>query len=175
MSDTLAIEAPLFERFAALGIATETHRHPPLRTVEESKALRGSLPGGHIKNLFLRDKKRNMWLVTVLEDRPVDLKVLRAALDARGNLSFGSAEMLREALAVEPGAVTPFAVLNDTAGRVVFALDRDVLACDPVSAHPLHNEATTTIASADLLRFVEACDHAPLLLAAEDMSAPAAA
>ena len=175
MSDTLAIEAPLMERFSALGVATETHRHPPLHTVEESKALRGSLPGGHIKNLFLRDKKRNMWLVTVLEDRPVDLKVLRQVLDARGNLSFGSAEMLREALAVEPGAVTPFAVLNDTAGRVVFALDRGVLARDPVNAHPLHNEATTAIAPADLLRFVAACDHTPLMLAAADMGAPAAA
>jgi len=158
------IETPLFDRLDGLDIAHETHRHPPLHTVEESRALRGDLPGTHIKNLFLRDKKRSLWLVTVLEARAVDLKALRHVLGAKGNLSFGSAELLAEALGVEPGAVTPFAVLNDVDHRVTMALDRGVLDADPVNAHPLHNAATTAIAGRDLLRFLEACGHPPLLL-----------
>ncbi len=81
---TDATERPLFARLHALGIETETHRHPPLHTVAESKALRRDLPGAHIKNLFLRDKKRNMWLVTVLEDRRIDLKRLRQLLETSG-------------------------------------------------------------------------------------------
>lgn len=154
----------LFARLEALGIETRTHEHPPLHTVAESKALRGTLPGGHIKNLFLRDKKRNMWLVTVLEDREIDLKALRHRLGARGNLSFGDAALLAEALGVAPGAVTPFAVINDPEARVALVIDRAVLAHDPVNAHPLHNEATTAIAPDDLLAFVRACGHEPEIL-----------
>lgn len=164
MEHEQAVERPLMERLAALGIETRTHRHPPLRTVAESKALRGELEGVHIKNLFLRDKKRNLWLVTVQEDHEVDLKALRNHLDTRGNLSFGSADLLVEALGVTPGAVTPFAVMNDEAARVTFVLERAVLDGPVVLAHPLHNEATTAIAPDDLLRFAEACEHSPLLI-----------
>ena len=103
----------LFARLDRLGIAHTTHPHPPLFTVEESKRLRGALPGGHCKNLFLRDKKRNLFLLVALEDRPIDLKSLRHALGAAGNLSFGSPETLMEVLGVAPGAVTPFALIND--------------------------------------------------------------
>lgn len=161
---TRATPEDLHARLDELGIPYTMHDHPPLRTVEESKALRGELPGGHIKNLFLRDKKRNMWLVTVLEDRKVDLKELRRRLGAQGALSFGSAELLDEALGVSPGSVTPFAVLNDARGRVRFALDAAVLEQDPVNAHPLTNEATTAVAPADLVAFVRACDHEPEML-----------
>jgi Ala-tRNA(Pro) deacylase len=139
----------------------DIHRHPPLHTVAQSQALRGTLPGGHIKNLFLRDKKRTKWLVTVPEDAEIDLKALRHVLGASGNLSFGSADMLVECLGVEPGSVTPFAVMNDIDGAVAMVLARDVLDHDPINAHPLHNEATAAIARADLLRFLEACGHAP--------------
>ena len=162
--DPQAIERPLMRRLEALGIASRTVRHPPLHTVEESKALRGDLPGGHIKNLFLRDKKRTMWLLTASEDKPVDLKALRRTLGAKGTLSFGNAELLAEALGVQPGAVTPFAVINDTAGAVTMVLDRDVLAQAPVNAHPLHNCATTAIVPADLIRFLDACGHSPIIV-----------
>ncbi len=151
-------------RLAHLGIDTTIHRHPPLHTVAESKQLRGTLPGAHIKNLFLRDKKRTLWLATVLEDRAVDLKRLRTELGARGNLSFGSAELLAQALGVAPGAVTPLAVLNDPTQRVQLVFDRDVLANSPVNAHPLHNQATIAIAPDDLLRFVRDCGHEPQIL-----------
>ncbi len=157
-------EAALFARLDALGIAHETHGHAALFTVEQSRALRGDLPGGHIKNLFLRDKKRRMWLVTVLESREVDLKSLRRAIGAQGTLSFGSPESLMDNLGVTPGAVTPFAVINDTAGKVTMVLDKGVLAADPVNAHPLRNDMTTALAAADLLRFLEAEDHPPVLL-----------
>ena len=159
----------LFERLAALGIETKTYRHPPLNTVAESQTLRGDLPGGHVKNLFLRDKKRRIWLVTVLEDREVDLKALRRRLGAQGTLSFGRAELLAEVLGVAPGAVTPFGVVNDTEARASVVIDRAVLARDPVNCHPLVNYMTTAIAPDDLLRFLEACGHPPQII---DLDAP---
>ncbi len=156
------IEEPLLARFDALGIEYAMHRHPALHTVEESRSLRGTMPGSHIKNLFLRDKKRNQWLVTVPEDADVDLKALRHLLDARGNLSFGSAELLQSSLGVLPGSVTPFAVMNDDEGLVTMVLANSVLERDPVNAHPLHNEATVAVSRVDLLRFLDACAHPPL-------------
>ena len=164
MDDPATIEAPLLARLAELAIAVELHRHPPLHTVAESQELRGTLPGGHIKNLFLRDKKRTKWLVTVPEDAAVDLKALRHVIGASGNLSFGNAELLRDSLGVEPGSVTPFAVMNDNAGTVAMVLARAVLDHDPINAHPLHNRATAAIARDDLLRFLAACGHPPLIV-----------
>ncbi len=165
-------EQPIVARLAALGIPYTMHRHPALHTVAESKQRRGSLPGGHIKNLFLRDKKRSFWLVTLLEDRAVDLKRLRTALAARGNLSFGSAELLKQMLGVDPGAVTPFALINDPHRRVELVLDQDLLALSPINAHPLHNQATTAIDIADLLRFIRDCGHEPRILDFDDLAGP---
>jgi len=153
----------LLQRLEALGIQSKTVMHPPVFTVEEAKALRGSLPGAHIKNLFLRNKKGEMWLVTCLEDRQVDLKALATALGA-GRFSFGSADRLMQYLGVLPGAVTPFAVINDTGGQVRMVLDKGILALDPVNAHPLVNDMTTALESKDLVRFLEAENHAPLIL-----------
>ncbi len=154
-------EEPVRARLRALGIAWSEHRHPPLRTVEEARRLRGSLAGAHVKNLFLRDKKRQLFLLTALEDRTVDLKALRAPLGARKNLSFASPERLAEALAIAPGAVSPLALLNDTEGRVGFFLDAGLRGCAEVNVHPLHNRATYTLALADLLRFCAASGHEP--------------
>lgn len=153
----------LFARLDALGIARHTVEHPPVFTVEEAKALRGNLPGHHIKNLFLRNKKEEMWLVVALEDRIVDLKRLGEALGA-GRLSFGSPERLRRHLGVEPGSVTPFALVNDETHVVRLALDRGLVDGGPVNAHPLVNTMTTAIALADLLRLFEATGHTPLWL-----------
>ena len=153
----------LLERLAALGIETRTVHHEPLFTVEQSKALRGQLPGGHAKSLFLRNKKGRMWLVTCLEDRRVDLKALAAALDG-GRFSFGSAERLMAHLGVIPGAVTPFAVINDGGGAVQTVLDKALLDHDPLNFHPLDNARTTAIAPGDLPRFLEAVGHPPLVL-----------
>ena len=155
--------AELLRRLEALGIPSKTVTHPPVFTVAESKALCGTLPGAHIKNLFLRNKKGVMWLVTCLEDREIDLKALAGALGA-GRFSFGSAERLMTYLGVLPGAVTPFAVINDTGGQVRMVLDRGILGNDPVNCHPLVNDMTTALESKDLIRFLEAVDHAPLIL-----------
>ncbi|MEZ5666909.1 MAG: prolyl-tRNA synthetase associated domain-containing protein [Alphaproteobacteria bacterium] len=152
----------LWDRLEALGIATRTVDHPPVFTVAESQAMRGSLPGGHCKSLFLRDKKGRQFLVVALEDRPVDLKALRGALGA-GNLSFASAERLMATLGVAPGSVTPFGLINaDPHSGLVVALDRGMLDHDPLNYHPLSNDATTAIAPGDLVRFVRACGFEPL-------------
>ena len=148
----------LFAELDALGIETTTHDHPPLFTVEDSKALRGQLPGGHCKSLFLKDKKGALWLVVAEEDRPVDLKKLRKALGAK-NLSFGSPDLLMEVLGVIPGAVTPFALINDSGHRVKVILDQGMLTHDPLNYHPLVNTMTTAIAPDDLKKFIAATGH----------------
>jgi Ala-tRNA(Pro) deacylase len=150
----------LFARLEALGIAHRTVEHPAVFTVEQAKALRGDLPGHHIKNLFLRNKKEEMWLVVALEDRAVDLKRLGEVLGA-GRLSFGSAERLRRHLGVEPGSVTPLALINAEARAVRLVLDRGLVDSAPINAHPLVNTMTTALAPADLMRFFEATGHAP--------------
>lgn len=148
---------------ADLGIATETVRHPPVFTVEQAKALRGDLPGSHIKNLFLKDKKGRLWLVVVEEDRPVDLKDLRRRMGA-APLSFAKPELLADALGVEPGSVTPFAAINDEAGLVTVVLDAALMDSERLHCHPLTNTATTGITPADLDRFLRACGHGPLVI-----------
>ncbi len=150
----------LFDCFKSLGIETRTVEHAPVFTVEEAKSVRDDLPGGHSKNLFLRNKKGEMWLVTCFEDRKIDLKALGTTLGA-GRVSFGSPDRLRKHLGVEPGAVTPFAVINDREGKVNFVLDRAMLESDPLNFHPLVNSMTTAIAPKDLLTFLEAQNHAP--------------
>ncbi len=153
----------LLARLAELGIPSRTVRHPPVFTVEESKALRGELPGGHVKNLFLRDKKGALWLVVAQEDRRIDLKELARRIGA-GKVSFASPERLMRHLGVVPGAVTPFGLINDRAAEVRVVIDRALLEQDPVNVHPLANDRTTAIAPRDLLRFIEACGHTPRIL-----------
>ena len=150
----------LFARLDQLGIPHRTVEHPPVFTVEEAKALRGNLPGHHIKNLFLRNKKEEMWLVVALEDRAIDLKRLGDVLSA-GRLSFGSADRLKRYLGVEPGSVTPLSLVNDEGHEVRLVLDRGVVDGGPVNAHPLINTMTTALAPADLLRFFAATGHTP--------------
>lgn len=153
----------LFRRLAEMGIDYRSVSHAPLFTVEQSKELRGELPGGHTKNLFLRNKKGAMWLVTCLEDREIDLKALADLLGA-GRLSFGRPERLMRFLGVIPGAVTPLAVINDRLKQVEFAIDSALLKHDPVNVHPLTNDMTVALSPLDLLRFLESVDHPPRML-----------
>lgn len=154
----------LLDYLAGLGIAVTTVRHPPLYTVEESQKLRGEIAGAHTKNLFLRDRKDNHFLLTVGEEAQVDLKQVHHLIGASGKVSFGKPEMLMELLGVIPGAVTAFGIVNDRGGRVTMVFDEALMESDLINAHPLTNEATTTIARDDLLRFVEATGHRPLIL-----------
>ena len=128
-----------------LAIATTTVDHPPLHTVEESRALRGDIPGAHTKNLFVKDKKGGLFLITALEDTAINLKAVHRHIGATGRVSFGRAEVLMEALGVAPGAVTAFALINDGAGRVSFTIDQALMEHTTVNCHPLVNTSTTTI------------------------------
>ena len=156
----------LLAKLGELGIETVTVEHPALFTVEQSKALRGDIPGAHTKNLFLKCKKGTLWLVVALESTQVDLKTLHGRLGS-GRLSFGSGELLGEVLGVVPGSVTPFAVINDKAGRVSVVLDEALMAYGRLNFHPLVNTATTGIAPSDLLTFLADCGHSPAVLALE--------
>jgi Ala-tRNA(Pro) deacylase len=155
----------LFALLDRLGIQTTTVEHPPLFSVEESRSLRGEIPGAHTKNLFLVDRKDRLFLLSADESAAIDLRELHRKIGASGRLSFGKAEVMRTALGVEPGSVTPFAAMNDAGNRVSVVIDRALLACDPLNFHPLVNTRTTRIAAAGLLRFLEAVGHAPQIVA----------
>jgi Ala-tRNA(Pro) deacylase len=159
-----ATPADLFAFLDKLGIAHPTVTHPPLFTVEQSQTLRGTIPGGHTKNLFLKDKKGALFLVTALEDALIELKSLHRLLGASGRFSFGAAELMRETLGIEPGAVTPLAAINDTDRRVSVVLDAALMRHDIINCHPLTNTMTTSIARADLLKFLEATGHPPRIV-----------
>jgi len=162
----------LFTFLDRLGIAHRTVSHPPLFTVEESQALRGQIPGGHTKNLFLKDKKGALYLVTALEDAAIELKSLHRRLGASGRFSFGSAEQLRATLGVEPGAVTPLAAMNDTGNLVTVVLDQTLMAHTVINCHPLRNTMTTSLARDDLVKFLEATGHRPRIEVVAETSTP---
>ncbi|MGL4637641.1 MAG: prolyl-tRNA synthetase associated domain-containing protein [Beijerinckiaceae bacterium] len=154
----------LLNAFEAMGIAHTTVSHEPLFTVEQSKLLRGELPGAHTKNLFLKDKKGKLFLVTAVESTMLDLKRLHEIIGGSGRLSFGSAEQMMEHLGVTPGSVTAFAVINDTAQQVTMILDDRLKSYDRFNGHPLINTMTTGISYPDLIRFLESTGHAPQVL-----------
>lgn len=160
--DTAAQEA-LYARLDRLAIARQHHAHAPVHTVEESRALRGDLPGLHVKNMFLKERKGGLWLVTCREDRRIRIRDLERAIGAR-NTSFGKPDLLHDVLGVRPGAVTPFAAMNDTECRVSVVLDAALLDADLVNAHPLHNAATTAVAPAELVRFLHSTGHPPRIV-----------
>lgn len=154
----------LFAFLKELGIAVTTATHPPLFTVADSQALRGQISGAHTKNLFLKDRKDRYFLVTVEEDAAVDLKTIHTLIGASGKVSFGKPEALMALLGVIPGAVTAFGVINDREGQVTLVIDSALVEAEVVNAHPLTNEATTSIRPADLIRFAEATGHPPRIL-----------
>lgn len=156
--------AELFIFLDSLGIQVKTKEHPPLFTVADSQTLRGEIAGGHTKNLFLKDKKDNYFLVTVDEDAEVDLKQIHHLIGAASRVSFGRPEALMEFLGVIPGAVTAFGLINDAEGRVRFVIDEALMRNQVINSHPLTNGATTSIDKVDLLRFARATGHEPAIL-----------
>ncbi|KAB2848176.1 MAG: prolyl-tRNA synthetase associated domain-containing protein [Hyphomicrobiaceae bacterium] len=157
----------LFARLGSLGIKTKTVDHVPVFTVAESTKLERDIEGGHTKNLFLKCKKGNLYLVVALNNARIDLKTLHNKLGS-GRLSFGSADLLVEVLGITPGSVTPFALVNDSDRRVNVVLDEPMMRYDLLNYHPLSNDATTTIARDDLLRFIRACGHEPRIMAVSE-------
>jgi Ala-tRNA(Pro) deacylase len=162
----------LFAYLDTLGIAHKTVTHPAVFTVGEARDLRGAVPGGHTKNLFLRDKKGAAYLVVTPEDAAIELRSLHRVLGASGRFSFGSAELMQELLGVAPGSVTPFAAINDRERRVHVVLDAALMAHEVLNFHPLVNTATTSISRDDLLKFLAATGH---LLRIEPVSGAAKA
>jgi len=150
-------EARIIEVLGRLGISFELQHHPPVFTVAEAKALRTELKGAHLKNLFLCDRKKRRFLMLIaLEHKAVNLKELGKRLDVASGLRFANDGHLQDLLGVTPGAVSPFALVNDDEVRVEVILDEDILKEDWVNAHPLHNAATVTLTSIDLQRFLDA-------------------
>lgn len=163
----------LFCRLDALGIEHDTTSHPALFTVADSQKLHGELPGGHSKNLFLKDKKGNLFLVVAEQSSQVDLKTLHKRIGSQ-RLSFGKPELLMDVLGMIPGSVNPFSLMNDTEKRCTLWLDEALISHELVNFHPLENTFTTTLKSSDLLLFLEdigfAANRIDLMAAAVDPS-----
>lgn len=166
-----ATREALFALFDRLGIAHTTHAHRPVFTVEEGADIKAQLPGGHSKNLFLKDKKGGIWLISAIGETPIDLNAISRLL-AAPRFSFGSADRLMEHLGVTPGSVTLYALINDPGARVRVILDEALFAHDLVNFHPLSNDATTAISPADMLKFVRATGHEPIRLAFDANGVP---
>ena len=158
----------LLKLLSTLKIEHKTVSHEAMFTVAQSKSLRepDSL-GGYTKNLFMRNKKGVMWLITCNEDRQIDLKTLAAAMGYKGSsgrFSFASKDRLSRHLGVSPGAVSPLALINDTRHLVQFAIDISLLNNEVIHLHPLDNYHTTTISVQDLIQFAEYTGHKPARL-----------
>jgi Ala-tRNA(Pro) deacylase len=154
----------LFARFAALGIAHETIAHAPVFTVEEAQALRGAIAGAHTKNLLLKDRKGRLFLVVAEEEARIDLKTVHEKIGGNGKVSFASADLLRAHWGVEPGSVTPFGAINDAEGAITVVLDAGLMAHERLNFHPLVNTMTSGVARDDLVRFLKATRHDPLIV-----------
>ena len=157
-------EARVYADLAALGIAYEVHEHQPVFTVEESSQHTRFIKGAHTKNLFLKDKNGDFWLVTVPDEAQVDLKALPGAIGC-GRVSFGKAEDMQRLLGISPGSVTALSAINDAEGQVTFVLDAELAAADQINCHPLRNSATLSLCPNDLVRALTHWQHAPIIAA----------
>jgi Ala-tRNA(Pro) deacylase len=147
----------------ALGIAQTTHDHPAVFRVDEGHEIKAALPGAHTKNLFLKDAKGQLWLISAADRTAIDLKALPPVIGA-ARLSFGSAERLQDALGVTPGSVTALALINDPDHRVRFVLDRVLAEAETVNFHPLTNTATTALSRAAFRAFLAGIGVEPLVV-----------
>ena len=153
----------LFALLDANGIAHRSLEHEAVFRVEEGQQIKAVLPGGHTKNLFLKDGKGQVWLICALGETRIDLKRLPPVIGA-ARLSFGSEALLHEVLGVRPGSVSLFCLINDRARRVRLVLDADLLKAEPVNFHPLTNTATTAVSQTGLRRFLRTLDIEPVVV-----------
>jgi Ala-tRNA(Pro) deacylase len=138
---------------AARGIDQTTHDHPAVFRVEEGLELKAAMPGTHTKNLFLKDKKGRLWLISARQDTVIDLKGAQRRIGS-DRLSFGNEDLMWETLGVRPGSVTALGLINDVDRRVSLALDRRLWEAEVVNFHPLTNTATTGLTQAAFRRFL---------------------
>ena len=159
----MTTRAGLFAFLDAHGVAHSTLEHPPVFRVEEGLEIKAALPGGHTKNLFLKDTKGQLWLISALGETAIDLKRLHTVIGS-GRLSFGSPDLMARTLGVTPGSVTAFGLINDTEHRVRFVLDAALAGADPVNFHPLGNDATTAVSQQGFRRFLAALGVTPMIV-----------
>ncbi|HSL61330.1 MAG TPA: prolyl-tRNA synthetase associated domain-containing protein, partial [Desulfotignum sp.] len=159
----LQTQQELLTLLSDIGIEYTNHEHPPVFTVEEAARHQDGIQGAHSKNLFFKDKKKNLFLVVTLADKPVNIKDLAKKIGGN-NLSFAKPDLLMEVLGMIPGAVTPFAAVNIRDHAVKIVLDQDLMAHELLNFHPLENTATTTIRSQDLVQFLEHCGQMPEII-----------
>lgn len=150
----------LFALFDKLGIEVRTYEHAPTFTVEEGRNLKASMPGGHSKNLFMRDKAGQIVLISAHADAQLKLNRLHKVIGT-GRLSFAPAELMEEVLGVTPGSVTAFALANESAKPVRFILEKTLAESDPLNFHPLRNDMTTAISRADFDIFLRYTGREP--------------
>ena len=155
--------AGLIAFFDAHGVDHATTDHEAVFRVGEGEGIKDGIPGAHTKNLFLKDAKGRLWLISAKDDAVIDLKRLHTVIGS-ARLSFGPAELMVETLGVTPGSVTAFGLVNDTEGRVTFVLDKALADADRVNFHPLTNTATTTVSQAGLRRFLAALGRTPIVV-----------
>ena len=152
----LQTQEELLNILSQIGIEYTNHEHPAVYTVEEADLHHEGIEGAHSKNLFFKDKKKNLFLVVTLSDKPIRIKEVAQKIGAK-NMSFAKPELLAEVLGIIPGAVTPFAVINDQNHAVKVILDEEMMGNELLNFHPLVNTATTTISAKDLIKFMEHC------------------
>ena len=151
------------------GIEQTTHDHPAVFRVEEGLELKAAMPGAHTKNLFLKDKKGQLWLISARQDTVIDLKRADKWIGS-ARLSFGNEALLWETLGVRPGSVTALGLINDPDQRVTFVLDQALWDADVVNFHPLTNTATTALTQADFRRFLLLLGREPMVVDFSDLS-----
>ena len=170
-----SVAEPAYDRarleawMAEQGIAFVTHEHPAVFRVEEGLELKAAMPGAHTKNLFLKDKKGRLWLISARQDTVVDLKRAPKVIGS-DRLSFGNEALLYETLGVRPGSVTALGLINDIDRRVTFVLDRRLWEAETVNFHPLTNTATTALSRAAFRRVLEVLGREPVVV---DFARPA--
>jgi len=156
-------EDKLYAIFDKLDITYETHEHPPIMTVDEGRDFHHKIPGMHCKNLFMKDKKGEIWLIVMPGDKRAHINQLQKIIGA-ARLSFGKPDLLLEILGITPGSVTPFALMNDTSRHVNVVLDEDMMEADMVNYHPLRNNASTSLKPSDLLKFIKNLSYEPQIV-----------
>lgn len=160
---------PLYDRDRLLawmadnGLDQTTHHHPAVFRVEEGLELKAAMPGAHTKNLFLKDKKGRLWLISARQDTVVDLKRAPKTIGS-DRLSFGNEGLLYQTLGLTPGSVTALGLINDLDRRVTFVLDQALWDADVVNFHPLTNTATTAMRQAEFRRFLSLLGREPIVV-----------
>lgn len=155
--------AGLIAFFDAHGVDHSTTDHEAVFRVGEGEGIKDGIPGAHTKNLFLKDAKGRLWLISAKDDTVIDLKRLHGVIGS-ARLSFGPAELMVETLGVTPGSVTAFGLVNDTEGRITFVLDKALADAAQVNFHPLTNTATTTVSQAGFRAFLAALGRTPIVV-----------